>query len=186
MQEFAIVTAAAFLWGVVCFAFGFVASVLLRVAEENMRLHLAIAERSSVPAAQPQDVLDPPLVPVPQPAPQPFVDGNAALAPTNLPGVTRPVTTHGTPAPTPQRLAAHEALWNLEPSSRPVPARKVYLFGDPHSELVIMPTTPSPRPPGSPTISPMPQRSTPPRVTFVGTDLLPHRPQPGRPRRRWR
>jgi hypothetical protein len=152
MQQFIGLGIAALVWGVVCFAFGFVVAILRRLSEENTVLRSTVSALSC--AARP---------------PQPSLPEQAQVPTSELSDAPRTQEQSVVPTPDPPTVT---------PQLQPSLARRVYLFGDPHAES---PSAPPPRQaPAAQTSSsgwPGSQRGAPLRVIPGETDLLPRVPQ---------
>jgi hypothetical protein len=208
MPQFLIVTIAASMC-VLCFAAGFIASVMWRLAERGTTVLADSLTRLHAPAPQFPNTMPPQPVPGPPPAavtPQPMPhEETRAMQPFVV--ASQPIQQHELPLspPQPQLIPQPEVVDAAQqiaalpfqhpsrveqstgvPPTRPPAAGKVYLFGDPHVAAGATPTFTPARQAPVPNVRPMQQHSTPTRLTPAELDLLPHRPQHSRDSRRRR
>jgi hypothetical protein len=171
MPEFWILCAVASVWGVVCFAFGFILSVVLRIADDKARQKFISSEQQHN-AASPATTVEPPVVTLPAP-PQYERAVLSQPEPENEQRVfTSPV---GAPAP----LEGWNAGASAMRAATTAPAgAKVFLFGDPATNSVT-PTLPLP---SARVARPYhwPSGQQPVSRFTGGTDILPHRVEKGR------
>jgi hypothetical protein len=160
MQLFALGIAAS-MWGVVCFAFGFVSAECRRLANENTTLRSSLSALSCAPSQ-------------PSRSDQRF---EADRQPESIHEQSGPLaSTQASAQPLRHdRVVQHERE-AVATQSHP-PPHKTYLFGDPHAELLE--EAPSQQPLWARTAqsSPSPRHTAPFQVSANGADLLPRRPQ---------
>jgi hypothetical protein len=177
MPEFLIFVIAASMC-VLCFAAGFVAALVLRIAGFGAVPGHIASPASETPTPAEAESLSPTVV-------------EAATAPVVLPVPQTPAAPEQAPTavsrnapPLPVRPAAHAARAGGFPSPAPTaptaPPAKVFLFGDPQVEAVAAPSF-APVHGGSHPTSQAPKPHVAPlRFGPAEIDLLPHRPQHAR------
>jgi hypothetical protein len=163
---------------VLCFAVGFVAALMLRIAGQPAIPTRRSAAASVAPASARAETPQQTVVAAP---PAPADDGQAFPLPP-APAVTEPQPAPvSRPAPPlPLRSVTHAVRPGGFATPTPAPPAKVFLFGDPQVETVAAPAfAPAPA-----AFSPNPQTPkphvAPPRLPPAEIDLLPHRPQHAR------
>jgi len=175
MQEFVVFAVAASMC-VLCFAVGFIAALNLRMAERSAPSLSGAPSRNddAVPlhanAVQPM-VAQAPFVPVPAPVvPAPTISvPQAQRTLERQPDVT---TRRVTQSPLPTRMDA------VQPSGFPTPASppaKVFLFGDPQVEPVVVPSVPPVPLASEPNRWTTAQHGAPHQLAPAQVELLPHR-----------
>jgi hypothetical protein len=181
MPEFVVFAVAASMC-VLCFGVGFIAALSLRIAERAAP-HTGMSDEPESLALPQTDVRQPtlaetPAVPSPT-APQPAISlPRAERAHEQAAHALTPST-----APLPPQHATHAVRGEGFPP-RTSPPEKVFLFGDPHVEPVVVPATapvyraPEPNPWATR------QHVSPTRLAPADIDLLPHRSQYARSARR--
>jgi hypothetical protein len=188
MQEFVVFAVAASMC-VLCFAVGFVAALNLRIAERTELPLVGALRRVDDAAPKPADAVHPaiaetsfasapivpaPPTPVPQAArtfePRPDVATRPMASP--LPQPTRGVQPVGFPPPA------------SPPTSPPESPAKVFLFGEPRDEPVVVPAVPPVPAASQPNPWLTTQHGAPQQLAPAQVELLPRHPQYARSGRR--
>jgi hypothetical protein len=189
MPEFVVFVVAASMC-VLCFAVGFIAALNLRIAERTTLPLIGGLRRSDDAALPPAEAVQqptvattsfaPPVPATPAPAPAPATPAPAISLPqaertfaqqVNVP--PRPAA----PAPLPQRTHAGQPVGFPPPAAPPA---KVFLFGEPHAEPVVVPSLPPGYAASQPSAWGTPQHAAPQPLPPAQVELLPHRPQHAR------
>src|SRR5262245_22083496 len=179
MPEFVIFAIAASMC-VLCFAVGFVAALVLRIAGQNALPSLGVPGASQASTPTERDTPQPGLMeatPGRAPHVHPVQSPHAVSVPEPPPAAPR------SPAPLPLRPTAFADRSAGFPTP-PAPAAKVFLFGDPPLEPAAVPSLAAVHTVSHP--SPQAPQPHPPqqRPASSEIDLLPRRPQYARSARR--
>ena len=166
---------------VLCFAVGFIAALVLRIAQHTAASDVAGSGRVDQSVSQEAEPLQPRVVDT-QPSAVPearsisLPEVESAESPWDA--AARPATT------SPAQHATHLVRSGGFPGPPAPPPAKVYLFGEPHLEAVVVPSLASVHA-GSPASTAVSKpHVAPPRLAPAEIDLLPRRPQHARTARR--
>jgi hypothetical protein len=167
MAESWIFCAVASVWGVVCFALGFIMSVALRIADDKARQRLLSSEQNHNTSPHATAIQ----------LPSSLLPPNSASDPLSVPQAEPENDPPHVPSPALVQDPRASAPTACRPASTPVGA-KVFLFGDPATHGVM------PTPPAQPARIVRPYRWPAGQETLSrftgGTDILPHRVEKGR------
>jgi hypothetical protein len=179
MQQFVLCAIGATMC-VLCFALGFIAAVVLGVADHVELRHAPAwlrgpkrAFRESPQEPRRETPRPPAATPVPAAAPapvyrQPWNAPAPAVAVAEEPATIAEPAATAAPAPAPVEHPAAAATESL-------PGHMVYLFGDPEPQPVGAPVSAAPRPGPESNVRPFKPHAAPSRLTGSEIDLLPRR-----------